>query len=242
MHEWSTPKEPEQERWAGKQAGKKEQELSLTAHREQLKTEHADRKTGKRGSNGRARRVYCKLAKEGEAGGEGSGESKAGEGKVRGQEGGGEAATAGPGGFIASWQRKGKQEGREAERARQGRGKYGGRGGGRGSNGRARRVYCKLAKEGEAGGEGSGESKAGEGKVRGQEGGGRGSNGRARRVYCKLAKQSEGVKKGNGGKWTQKNGCLQPPKTPGPVASADYTSTTKLSQQNTTINPSHPSN
>ena len=35
---------------ANKQERKKEQELSLAAHREQLKTEHADRKTGKRGS------------------------------------------------------------------------------------------------------------------------------------------------------------------------------------------------
>ena len=50
-----------------------------------------DRKTGKRGSNARARRVYCKLAKGGEGGGERSGESKAGERKVgggRGEEGG----------------------------------------------------------------------------------------------------------------------------------------------------------
>ena len=54
---------------------KKEQEPSLAAHSEQLKTKHADRKTGKRGSNGRARRVDCKLAK----GGAGGGESRAGE-------------------------------------------------------------------------------------------------------------------------------------------------------------------
>ena len=58
----------------GQTSRKKEQELSLAPHSEQLKTEHADRKTGKRGSNGRARRVYCKLAKGGEGGGERSGE------------------------------------------------------------------------------------------------------------------------------------------------------------------------
>ena len=59
----------------GQTSRKKEQELSLAPHSEQLKTEHADRKTGKRGSNGRARRVDCKLAK----GGAGGGESRAGE-------------------------------------------------------------------------------------------------------------------------------------------------------------------
>ena len=75
---------------------KKEQEPSLAAHSEQLKTKHADRKTVKRGSNGRARRVYCKLAK----GGAGGGESRAGEEKVGGQEGagrGGPKKRGGPG-------------------------------------------------------------------------------------------------------------------------------------------------
>ena len=62
--------EPEQERCVGKQAGKKEQELSLAAHREQLKTEHADTK------------------KQGR-----------------------EAATAGQGGFIASWHGGGRRRG-----------------------------------------------------------------------------------------------------------------------------------
>ena len=82
----------------GQTSRKKEQELSLAPHIEQLKTEHADRKTGKRGSNGRARRVYCKLAKGGEGGGERSGESKAGERKVGwGGEGGGEEGGEGGG-------------------------------------------------------------------------------------------------------------------------------------------------
>ena len=79
----------------GQTSRKKEQELSLVPHSDQLKTEHADRKTGKRGSNGRARRVYCKLAKGGEGGGERSGESKAGEWKVGGQEGGGRGGGGG---------------------------------------------------------------------------------------------------------------------------------------------------
>ena len=68
---------------ANKQERKKEQELSLAAHREQLKTEHADRKTGKRGS-----------------------------------------LQVGKGG--------GKQEGREAERSREGRGEADEQGGGGG--------------------------------------------------------------------------------------------------------------
>ena len=71
----------------GQTSRKKEQELSLAPHSEQLKTEHADRKRGKRGSNGRARRVYCKLAKGGEGGGERSGESK---GREEGQRGKGQ--------------------------------------------------------------------------------------------------------------------------------------------------------
>ena len=79
----------------GQTSRKKEQEPSLAAHSEQLKTKHADRKTGKRGSNGRARRVYCKLAKGGAGGGERSGESKAGERKVGGQEGGWEGGRRG---------------------------------------------------------------------------------------------------------------------------------------------------
>ena len=63
------PKKPERgnkERWAGQRSSNKEQEPSLAAHSEQLKTKNADRQTEKRGSNGRARRVYCKLAKAGQ--------------------------------------------------------------------------------------------------------------------------------------------------------------------------------
>ena len=71
----------------GQTSRKKQQELSLAPHSEKLKTEHTDRKTGKRGSNGRARRVYCKLAKGGEGGGERSGESK---GREEGQRGKGQ--------------------------------------------------------------------------------------------------------------------------------------------------------
>ena len=69
---------------ANKQERKKEQELSLAAHREQLKTEHADRKTGKRGS--------LQVGKGGgEAGGEGGGEEQGGEGGSRRAGGGGGA-------------------------------------------------------------------------------------------------------------------------------------------------------
>ena len=114
LHEKSTPKEPEQERWAGKQAGKKEQELSLTAHREQLKTEHADRKAGKRGSNGRARRVYCRLAREQrsrEGEGEQTGRWGAQGGRVGGRGGKG-------GGGRGKHQKKAKSEGvEEAKKA-----------------------------------------------------------------------------------------------------------------------------
>ena len=58
----------------GQTSRKKEQELSLAPHIEQLKTEHQTEKQER------------------------------------------EAATAGQGGFIASWQRGGKEEGREAEK------------------------------------------------------------------------------------------------------------------------------
>ena len=110
-------KEPEQERWAGKQAGKKEQELSLAAHREQLKREHADRKQG-RGSNGRARRVYCKLARR-EGGGEGSGEEQGRGGGSRraGVGGGGGRAGRGHAEIKGKHQKTAKSEGVEGAKA-----------------------------------------------------------------------------------------------------------------------------
>ena len=109
-------KEPEQERWAGKQAGKKEQELSLAAHREQLKREHADRKQG-RGSNGRARRVYCKLARR-EGGGEGSGEEQGrGGGSRRAGGGGGGRAGRGHAEIKGKHQKQQKSEGVEGAKA-----------------------------------------------------------------------------------------------------------------------------
>ena len=76
----------------GQTSRKKQQELSLAPHSEKLKTEHTDRKTGKRGSNGRARRVYCKLAKGGKE------EGRAGEGGgEEGGEGGGAEGGRGRG-------------------------------------------------------------------------------------------------------------------------------------------------
>ena len=64
---------------------KKEQEPSLAAHSEQLKTKHADRTTGKRRSNGRS------IAK----GGAGGGERRAGQGKGGGGRGWGQGRGAG---------------------------------------------------------------------------------------------------------------------------------------------------
>ena len=72
----------------GQTSRKKEQELSLAPHSEQLKAEHADRKTGKRGSNGRARRVYCKLAKGGKEEGREAERARQGSGKYGGAGGG----------------------------------------------------------------------------------------------------------------------------------------------------------
>ena len=60
---------------ANKQERKKEQELSLAAHREQLKTEHADRKTGKRGSLQVGKRGGKQEGREAERSREGRGEA-----------------------------------------------------------------------------------------------------------------------------------------------------------------------
>ena len=74
---------------------------------EQLKTKNADKQTEKRGSNGRARRVYCKLAKAREGGGE----SRAGEEKVGRQEGGGKGRGGRAGGGRGRGRGRGGQRG-----------------------------------------------------------------------------------------------------------------------------------
>ena len=88
----------------GQRGSNKEQEPSLAAHSEQLKTKNADRQTEKRGSNGRARRVYCKLAKAREGGGESrAGEEKAGRQEGEGREGRGGRGGAAPAGRRIRW-------------------------------------------------------------------------------------------------------------------------------------------
>ena len=105
----------EQRKMGGQRSSNKEQEPSLAAHSEQLKTKNADRQTEKRGSNGRARRVYCKLAKAREGGGE----SRAGEEKVGRQEGGvkgGQRGTGGNGRAQGPKNTKKQQKGRGSRR------------------------------------------------------------------------------------------------------------------------------
>ena len=121
-----------------------EQELSLAAHREQLKTEHADRKSwqggegggeGSREEQGGRRRGGGRGGSGGERGGGGGSHAVpgAGTGKVRGQTSRKERAGA----ESCSTQRTAKN--RTCRHQKTGK---------RGSNGRARRVYCKLARGG----------------------------------------------------------------------------------------------
>ena len=126
----------EQRKMGGQRSSNKEQEPSLAAHSEQLKTKNADRQTEKRGSNGRARRVYCKLAKAREGGGE----SRAGEEKVGRQEGGVKGGQRGTGGNgRAQGPKNSRKEGGRGGKGRQVRQNQGNPGGGL-ENGHKKRV------------------------------------------------------------------------------------------------------